>query len=159
MPPARGVSTWTLIVLALGCGAETIPAPPAEFAHAGTWPECGPADGPAVAIYLATDPFVTPVPEGPYVLIYVARSATRLTDRPWALGANQPDGSASSCASADECEVASGGTLTVSAVDADTTIEGSVDLDFPGAGRVTGDFRAEWLPLRFHVATRRCLER
>ena len=126
MPPARRAGTWTLVVLALGCGAENIPAPPAEFAHAGTWPECGPADGPAVAIYLATDPFVAPVPEAPYVQIFVAQSATRLTDRSWVLGADQPDGSASYCASADECEVASGGTLTVRAVDADTTIEGSV---------------------------------
>jgi hypothetical protein len=38
----------------------------------------------------------------------------------------------------------------VSSVDAEKTIHGSLDLEFPDAGRITTEFDAKWLPSNFY---------
>jgi hypothetical protein len=156
MTPRRYLGLFALAALTLGCGAEAIPAPPAGLAHSAAWPECGPADGPAVLIYLATAPFTTPMPDPPYVAISLWQPVTGLTERSWTVGQGEVDGVATYCSATDDCEVVSTGHVTVTGVDADTSITGTADLTFPAAGRVTGAFSAEWLPLRFFVGSRRC---
>jgi hypothetical protein len=146
---------WAFAALSLACAGEPATEPPAAFPHAAAWPECGPADGAAVTIYLATEPFTTPMPALPYVRIAVWQPARDLPGRTWTLTGDRADGDVAYCSATDLCVSASAGTVTIQSLDADTTITGSADLIF-GSRTVTGGFSAEWLPRRFHVASRRC---
>jgi len=139
------IGPWTILALAAACGAEGIPAPPAGFAHAVGTRECGPADGPAVAIYLAGEPVTALEPPAPYVRIFVWRPLNELPDREWTLAGQGAEGSAIYCRASDDCEVASSGSVRATDVAPDSTIAGSTDLTFPVAGRVSGGFRAVWL--------------
>jgi hypothetical protein len=78
------------------------------------------------------------------VRIYVWQSPQRLAGRSWALVGTDAQGNASFHSTARDFEAATQGSVTVNAVTADNTIEGSVDLTFPRAGRIRGGFRAAW---------------
>jgi hypothetical protein len=109
-------------------------------------PACGPADGPAVEIYLTPMPLETSEPTAPYVRIYIWQSLANLSERAWAVGGDEPVGAASHHSSSNDLVVATSGIVTVTRVAADNTIEGSADLTFPGTRRVRGGFRAAWRP-------------
>jgi len=141
----RTVCLWAVVAGAAACGADDIPAPPEGLTHALGTRSCGPADGPAVAIYLAAAPVAALEPAAPYVRIDVWEAVDRLTTQAWVLDAGSTTGIASHYSSAGAFEVATSGRIVVTAVDRDTTLVGTVDLDFPSAGRVRGGFRAVWV--------------
>ena len=146
MSVSRLIASSLVVVLA-ACTAERVPGPAADLRHAAATRTCGPADGPAVAIYLAPAAVASLEPPAPYVRIAVWQPPERLAGRTWALDSRNPDGGAAWFhASASEFEIATGGRLTVTAVRPDGTIEGSADVIFPRAGRVRARFRAAWLP-------------
>jgi hypothetical protein len=144
-PFLRRLTPWSIVLSAVACGAE-LAEPPTGFAFAAGTPDCGPADGPAVSIYLAGSPVEALEPTAPYARVYVWHAASELEGREWALTGAASEGSAQFVATTGDFEAATAGTLTVVAVRADHTIEGEVDLTFPTVGRVRGGFTAIWLP-------------
>ena len=131
--------------LFLACTDNGISAPPAGFTHAAATRTCGPADGPAVAIYLSPNAIESLEPTTPFVRIYVAEAVNILAGRTWSLAGSGSEGGAWFNASFAPSEVATRGLMTVSSVGSDNTVEGSVDLTFP-SGHIHGGFHALWRP-------------
>ena len=131
-------------VLAMGCSSGSVSPRFRGFAYSSVTPQCGPADGPAVAIYLAPTQAGANDPSAPYVRVYVSVWVTQLAGV-WPISTNsqagawfQPDASTN--------EVAESGYMFVSSVDSDNTVTGSVDLQFPNAGHIKTAFRAKFRP-------------
>ena len=131
-------------LLALACLSDSTLRPPGRFHYAAAARACGPADGPAVGIYLATVPVESLAPPVPYIRIAVWQPVDRLAGGSWLIAAGDTSADAWYYTAPSQFEVATGGHVRVKVVLADTTIEGSVDVTFPGAGRVTGGFRSAW---------------
>ncbi len=137
------------MLLVAGCNSDDALSPPVGFVHAAATRSCGPADGPAVAIYLAAEAIATLEPATPYVRIDVWKAADALVGT-WSLSPTSAHGAAARLqASHGSIESATGGTVVVSAVGGDSTITGSVDLQFPSSGRVHGAFSARWISRTF----------
>ena len=142
----RWMSVSMVISFSMACGGSGISAPPVGFTYAIATRSCGPADGPAVAIYLAPDPVTSLEPATPYVRMYVAESVNALAGRTWILAGSKSAGGAWLHSAASNYEIATGGYMIVSSVSSDNTIEGKVNITFPNAGRIRGGFRAVWVP-------------
>lgn len=138
------------LVFFAACASEEVPGPANGLAargltYAAATRACGPADGPAVAIYLASGPVESLEPAAPYLRIYVWQPLDRLAGRSWVLTGSEPEGGAWLQSSATEYEIATRGTVTVTRVRPDSTVEGSADLTFPSTGRIRTGFRAVWV--------------
>jgi hypothetical protein len=144
MSVPRLIGSLLIIAVPAACTSQGILEPPAGLSHAAATQDCGPTDGPAVAIYLAPAPVESLEPPAPYVRISVWQPLERLVGRSWVVGGGEPDGSAAFHPTAADFELATSGRV-VNAVAPDNAVEGSVDLRFPSAGRVRGGFRAVWL--------------
>ena len=132
-----------MIAIAVACSSNGVAAPPPGFTHAVASAACGPADGPATAIYLAPDPIGSLEPVGVYVRLAVPVSAANLTGRLWPIGANT-ESAAWLHVTDSNSQLAETGYLIVKSVGPDNTIVGSVDLSFPTDQRVRGGFTATW---------------
>jgi len=133
-----------LVLLAPAC--DSAPAePPAEFPFALATPECGPADGPAVTISLTQDTMPELPPGSPHVRIYLWRGLDALVGESWTVGGASQDGVAEYWNGTGD-RVPLRGTVRVTAVRADSTVEGDVDLASDGTFAVRGGFRARWVP-------------
>jgi hypothetical protein len=141
----RVMSVSMVISLSMACAADGISGPPFRFTHAAATFACGPADGPAVAIYLTPDPVTVLEPATPFVRIYVAQPVNALAAGPWILAGTKAEGGAWFQSAAGE-EPATFGYMIVSSVSTDKTIDGTVDVTFPNAGRIQGGFHAVWVP-------------
>lgn len=139
------MSLWAIAACGAACASDGFTGPPADLAYAVGTPSCGPRSY-SVSIYLAATPIDGFEPAEPYLRLSVRRPVERLTPESWTLGGSESEASAQYFFAADSAAFASWGRLTVTAVDPDTTIHGAVDLRFPTAARVTGAFRATWLP-------------
>ena len=143
---------WSGFALAaavlVGCSSDGVVGPDGRFEHAAAMFSCGPAGGPAFAIYLAPDPITSVEPTGTYVRVYVAGSIDEIR------GTRVPISSQSNAAAwfhqgPGNGENATAGYLMVGSGNAGGTIDGLVDLLFPTAGHVHGTFHAEWIPTTF----------
>ena len=135
----------TSVLLLMGCNSDGLNAPPPGFPHAAAARFCGPTDGPAVAIFLSGAPTFSFAPPPPYVRVAVWQPLDRLTGQSWSLGGAEPEGGAWFFVTEGTFEFATSGEVIVTAVSADTTVEGTLDVRFPRAGRVRGGFKARWL--------------
>jgi hypothetical protein len=142
----RLMSVSMVISLSMACGGDGISGPPFRFTHAAATFACGPADGPAVAIYLTPDPVTALEPATPFVRIYVAQPVNALAAGPWILAGSKAEGGAWFHSAGSNEEIATIGHMVVSSVTADNTIVGTVDVTFPNAGRIQGGFHAVWVP-------------
>ena len=141
---ARLVGSVMTVVVVAACASDT-PGPTTDFEeHAVAAAACGPADGPAVAIYLSSTPVESLEPSAPHVRIAVWQPLERLRGRSWSLAPDRGEGGAWLHRTAQDFEIATSGTVTVNAVTPDSTVEGSVDVTFPGARRYRSSFRAVW---------------
>lgn len=135
-----------VLVAAASCKSDGVFAPPPGLPHSAAMRSCGPTDGPAVAIYLlrtaATDLSPPPLP---YVRIAIHTGVSEIEGRGWDVSDDSQHGVAVFVDNTTEFQPASRGVVIISEVLSDTTIEGSVDLVFPNAGRVRGGFRAKWI--------------
>jgi len=134
-----------IAALLLGCSSDGVVGPSGRFDHAAATFACGPADGPALAIYLAQDPITSLEPAGVFVRVYVSGTIDEIR------GAILPISSNSNAAAwfhpnANDYEIATSGYLMVGSGSAGSTLEGSVGLQFPRAGDIHGAFHAEWIP-------------
>lgn len=143
---SRSGSLFVLAAL-LGCGSDSVLRPPAELHYAVALNACGPADGPAVAIFLTQDPVETPNPAPPYVGIYIDLSNGQLDGRVRSVkGGNEA--TAWFQFSASPQEEASDGVVIATYSSTENTIDGSVDMTFPSAGHITHDFHAPLFPMQ-----------
>jgi hypothetical protein len=145
MPVTRLFRFSLVAAVAMGCSADATTSPQlSAFVHSAAIRACGPADGPAVAIYLTPDPVGATEPSTPYVRVYVSVDQSELTAHPWPIGSTtqaaawfQPDASTSVAAES--------GNMIVNSIDSDNTINGSIEIFFPDAGHIQTDFHAKWL--------------
>jgi hypothetical protein len=128
----------------MACGSGSVSPTFKGFAYSSVTPQCGPADGPAVAIFLAPTQAGANDPSAPYVRLYVAVPVDQLKGL-WPITTNSeagawfhPDGS--------NYELAESGYMNVSSIDSDNTVTGSLDLQFPDAGHIKTAFRAKFRP-------------
>jgi hypothetical protein len=140
---------WTrmavLAAAALACDSDSVFTPIRHFEYSAAAFQCGPADGPATAIYLSHDAVGSVEPTTPYVRIYVPVAVEQLSGNVWQLSAESPDGAAWFHSTGANSELATSGYMIVAAVGSERTVQGSVYLEFPNAGRVSGAFAAPWI--------------
>ena len=140
-----GLGKLIVAGLALGaCDASRIPGPPADLEFAAVTNTCGPADGPAVEIYLVPESMSALPAPTPYVRVMVWRSLEELDGQRWELTGPDSEGGAWHHPTANEFEIATYGVLVVNSISADSTVEGEVNLLFPSGRHVWGGFRAVW---------------
>lgn len=142
LPGLRKLVVVCLAVVA--CDYSRISAPPADFEFAAITNSCGPADGPAVTIYLVPEPMESLPAPTPHVRFYVARSIEELEDQRWELSGPDAEGAAWYHPTANEFEIATYGALIVNSVSADLTVRGEVNLVFPSGRHIWGGFTARW---------------
>lgn len=140
------VTGFSLIAaLVLACSSDGVIGLTGRFDHAAASFTCGPADGPALAIYLAPDPITSLEPSGVYVRVYVTGTVDQILGKTWPVSTNS-DAAAWFRPDVNDYEVATSGYLFVGSGSAGGTLEGSVDLQFPSAGHLHGAFHAQWIP-------------
>ena len=139
---SRNLSLMSAFLLA--CSSKEMIGPSGRFDHAAASFACGPADGPAVAIYLASEPITSLAPPGVYVRVYASGTIDEIRGRILPISSNA-NAAAWYHASGNEYEMATAGYLMVRSGSAGSTLEGSVDLQFPNAGHLSGEFHAEWI--------------
>jgi hypothetical protein len=96
-------------------------------------------------IYLASDPIPTSGPSGEHVAVYIDGMADQLFGQRLTISSNSIVG-ASFRWTTDKFESATGGYVILNSGSVGNGLDGSLDLVFPSAGRVHGEFHSEWLP-------------
>ena len=141
----RSVSTL-LAVLVLSCSNESAPLEPlSELPYAVATPSCGPADGPAVLIYLASMPIESLQPVAPFVQANILRSITALdAGTVIQISESLSDANAWFRGSGVERQ-ATGGEVGVTSRTTDT-LAGYIDLRFTDGAPLRGTFSATWTP-------------
>ena len=143
----RLTSSLIVAVVAAACDPDSIEPRFASWYAAATYECVGPLSESGVAIYLADTPVQSAEPSAPYVRIVIREEPLAgLSGRTWAVGEPGTKATAWSVGTGTDPEVATFGEVRVTTVASDNTVEGSADLTFPRAGRVAGNFRAQWLP-------------
>lgn len=146
MPATRTLWLCALALLTASCSSGGIAGSTDVLPYAVAAQSCGPADGPAVSIYLTPEVVHSLEPVAPYVRINILQPLDRITERTWTLNgaASDADGAAVYYTGAAGFEIATGGEVRVYTVDPDRTLHGFADLRFPTLGRVRGEFDAVW---------------
>jgi hypothetical protein len=135
-----------VVLVAMACRSDGVTSPIRHFEYSAATFSCGPADGPATAIYLAAEPVGSIEPATPFVRIYVTVAVDQLSGHVWQLSDGSAEGAAWFHSLDASSEIATSGYMIVSTVGNDKTVQGSVYLEFPDAGRVSGVFTATWIP-------------
>jgi hypothetical protein len=146
MSIARMLRLSLVVAFAMGCSSDSVSAPLRLFVYAAAVAQCGPADGPAVAIYLAPNPVGSIEPSPPFVRVYVPVRLDQLAGHVWPISSVNTEAAAWFRPNASTFELAETGYMIVTSVDSDNTVKGSVDLRFPDAGHIKSSFRAKWRP-------------
>ena len=144
MPVTRMFCCSLVAVFAMACGSDSVSPALGAFAYSSVAAQCGPADGPAAAVFLAPTQAGANGESAPYVRVYVAVSVNQLTGV-WPITTNS-EAAAWLQSNASTSEVAESGFMIVKSVDSDNTVTGLVDLYFPDGGHIKTDFRAKFRP-------------
>ena len=135
------VKRLSVLALSLGCSVFTGPG---NFSHAVATFGCGPADGPATWITLASQPIPPAGPTPfPYVAIMIDQPLSALAGHTFLVGSGGTAGATYS-AGPNSYESAALGRVIIASVDADSTIRGNVSLTFPSR-QVFVAFTAPWI--------------
>jgi hypothetical protein len=137
---AAAVAVSSLVVVLVGCSDSS--APSGNLRYSAWVMGCGAADGPATWITLSRNPLPAIDPTYPYVAITIERPLSQLQGS-WTVG-NGATAAGASYIMPAQTQTATFGRVTITAVDADSTIHGLVDLWFP-AQRVNSELHAAWL--------------
>ena len=133
-----------VVAAVMACDSDSVFEPIRHFEYSAATRQCGPADGPATEIFLSHDA-ASAEPSAPFVRIYIPVAVEELSGRVWQLSEDSPEGGAWFHSSDASSEIAASGYMIVAAVSPDRTVQGSVYLEFPDAGRVSGAFAAPWI--------------
>jgi hypothetical protein len=144
MPAIRWSSFLALVVFGVACSDATTPLV-AGYTHAAAIAACGPADGPAVTIYLSPYPVEGQSPPPPFISIYINQAVEQIGGKTWTIGTST-DAAATLRLSADSVVSATAGSVVTTSVSADKTIDGTADLTFP-RDHFIGVFHATWISL------------
>jgi hypothetical protein len=134
-----------VVAVAVACDSDSVFTPIRHFEYSAATFQCGPTDGPATAIFLSHDAVGSTEPSTPFVRIFVWVPVEELSGRVWQLSEDSPEGAAWFHSADASSEIAASGYMIVAAVGSDKTVQGSVYLEFPDAGRVSGAFAAGWI--------------
>ncbi len=134
------IKQLSVLALSLGCSVFTAPG---DFSHAVANFQCGPADGPATGITLASEPIPPAGPKFPYITIMIEQPLAALAGHTFLVGSGGTAG-ATYIAGPNSYESAAMGRVIVASVDADNTIHGNVSLSF-SSHLVIDDFTAVWI--------------
>jgi len=145
MSVTRSFSCSLVAVLAMACSSNSTSPSLSGFAYSSVTPQCGPADGPAVAVFLAPTQEGANGASAPYVRVYVDVPVNQLTGV-WPIKTNSEAG-AWFHPDAANSELAESGIMIVKSVDSDNTVTGLVDLYFPNGGHIKTDFLAKFRPM------------
>lgn len=118
--------------------------PLGDFRHSVSTFQCGPADGPGIAVLLARDSIEGLQPANPYVRVLILRAAADLPGTSWNVGSSFDQAAALYYGGSGNPEPATSGTVQVTRVVPQERVEGTVDLRFPSR-RVTEEFSAPWI--------------
>jgi len=143
----RRTGSFLALALSLACSSDSILLPRQGLRFSFAQNQCGPADGPAVAIFLTRDPTDGPTPVAPYARIYIDLSGTTLDGRAHSVAPDSRDAFATFNRTADDYEIASSGSVVATYSSGDNTISGLADIVFTGAGHLVSGFRAPVFPL------------
>ena len=129
-----------------GCGNDPAPLEPlSELPHAVATSSCGPADGPAVLIYLASMKIDSLQPVAPFIQVNIWRSITQLgAGSVVKISESLSDANAWFRGSGVERQ-ATGGEVGVTSRTTDT-LAGYIDLRFADVAPLRGTFSATWTP-------------
>ena len=135
-----------LVCLIVACSNDPAPFEPlSELPYAVATPSCGPADGPAVLIYLASMPIDSLQPVAPFVQVNILRSITELgAGSVVQISESLSDANAWFRGSGVERQ-ATGGEVGVTSRTT-TTLAGYIDLRFNDGPALRGTFSATWTP-------------
>ena len=145
---ARALLVLTMAGTA-GCTDGILP-PRVNFADAIAMPGCGPADGGAVYIFLASRPIVSTAPSLPFLRVDVWRSLSELNNQTFRLEPESPSAIAlyfPSETSSSPVQVV-GGSVTIGTASEEAGIRGEVNAVIPDHGVIRGSFTARWIPTR-----------
>ncbi len=133
--------------LMMACRSNRILEPIDGLSHAVASNSCGPADGPATIIILASGPVELPQPPVPYVHVFVPRRLSEATSRAvFKIGDDiNEDSNAWFFRSGVEQKSANRGEVGITAVRGNQ-LTGYVDLEFPDGARIRGSFAATFQP-------------
>src|SRR5438045_5118676 len=135
------IKQLSVLALSLGCSVFTAPG---DFPHAVASLQCGPTDGAATGITLASQPIPSAGPTPfPYVAIMIDQPPAALAGHAFLVG-NGGTAGATYAAGLNSYEYASMGRVIIAGVDADSTIHGNVSLSFSSRVAIDG-FTAVWL--------------
>lgn len=144
MSVTRVFSCSLAVVFAMACSSDSVSPSLSGFAYSTVAPQCGPADGPAAAVFLAPSLAGANEAATPYVRVYVPVPVNQLTGV-WPIATNTEAG-AWFHKDGTSYEFAESGYMIVTSVDSDNTVTGSVDIRFPDAGQIKTAFRAKIRP-------------
>jgi hypothetical protein len=144
MSVTRKFSCSLVAVFAMACSSDSVSPAFRGFAYSSVAAQCGPADGPAVEVFLAPTQEGANGQSAPYVRVYVAVAVNQLAGV-WPT-TTKSDAAAWFQSDASTSELAASGYMFVSSVDSDNTVTGYVDLQFPAAGQIKTDFLAKFRP-------------
>lgn len=133
-----------LLLLGAACAAEPPVGPNWTPLYARATRSCGPADGPAVAVYLTPEPVTALEPPPPYYRLDVWRPLESASGT-WEVGAGADDAAAVH-RSDGGFEMATGGTFRIDPVSPTKAFSGRADITFAGGDRLETVFYATWLP-------------
>ena len=134
------------LTLLLACSSDSLLLPKDGLRFAVAQLQCGPADGGAVAIYLARDPANGPGVTPPYARIYIDLMTTALDGRQISVGGDHPDAFATFNRATNDYETASSGFIVARSSPDNSEITGAVDITFPTAGHLVKEFTAPLFP-------------
>src|SRR6266496_132340 len=77
------IKQLSVLALSLGCSVFTAPG---DFPHAVASFQCGPADGPATGITLASEPITPAGPKFPYITIMIEQPLSALAGHTFLVG-------------------------------------------------------------------------
>jgi hypothetical protein len=134
-----------IVAAAVACDSDSVFEPIRHFEYSAATFQCGPLDGPATEIFLSHDAVGSTAPSTPFVRIIVPIAVEELSGRVLQLSGYSEGGLAWFHSDETSFEVATSGYMIVAAVSSDRTVQGSVYIEFPEAGRVSGAFAAGWI--------------
>lgn len=138
MRSASVLLACTVVAAALSCDLIG----PQDFPHAVATFNCGPTDGPATAILLASRPIESLQPSYPFISVDIWQPLSSLPGTVWRVG--NSEAMMRYFTGPGEFQWAAAGSVRIDRVGTDNRVEGRVELRFPPRF-LSEDFSAAWV--------------
>jgi hypothetical protein len=139
------------VVSGIGCDRSSELAPaatPPGYPLAYVMRDCAPWDGPALTIVFTSHAMDSLEAAYPMLRVAIYPRGESMTGHTYRWPAEPEMAAGMRCTSADACEAATAGQVTLRAVRPDTAVEGRVAMRFASGEESSGGFRAAWLKRR-----------